>query len=372
MRKILFYYSQLNIGGAEKSIIRLMNAFVSKEDYVTYLGRFSGGTGEYLLDNRIHKFWLSNELKKENRLKFYASSLRCIIQRLYSKIKIKNWSKYDIAFIGLQGLSPELIVNYVNTSKICIFIRTDLTVTARKQQVIANLKKYFNRIDYFICVAETVKESLIKEIPEATSKAVVIYNILSVSDMHQKLRVAINPFKDEADSVFRIVTVCRISDKAKAIFRMVRICRKLVDDGYKFRWYIIGDGADLTALRQAISESGLDGIMITPGKIDNPFGYYRECDLVAMLSYYEGLCGVVNETKVSGKAIIATKVSGIYEQIQHGLNGWIVDNDEGKILEGMKYLLENKDVIKILANTIYPEAIINDDKKIEKLYKLIE
>lgn len=372
MRQILFYYSQLNIGGAENSLIRLMNAFVSKGDKVTYLGRFSGGTAEHLLDNRVHKLWLSNQLNKSNKVKYLISLIKCWIERRGTAFKVNKLSKFDIAFIGLHGLSPKFVINSIDASKVCIFIRNDLSILARKQEVIDNLKRYFKKIDYFICVAETVKESLIKEIPEAASKAVVIYNILSVRDMQQKLCAALNPFKDEADSIFRIVTVCRISDKAKAIFRMVRICRKLVDEGYKFRWYIIGDGADFTALRQAISEARLDGIMITPGKIDNPFGYYRECNLVAMLSYYEGLCGVVNETKVSGKAIIATKVSGIYEQIQHGVNGWIVDNDEEKIIEGMRYLLGNKDVIQSLTNTIYPEALINDDAKIEKLYKLIE
>lgn len=372
MRKILFYYSQLNIGGAEKSLIRLMNAFVSKGDKVTYLGRFSGGTGEYLLDDVIQKFWLSKELKRGNKLKFYASLLRCLFQRIYARLKMHNWPKYDIAFIGLQGLSPEIIVNCLNAKKVCIFIRTDLSVTARKQQVIANLKKYLNSIDYFICVAETVKDSLVKEMPDAADKAVVIYNILSVKDMLQKISTAPNPFQDETDSTFRIVTVCRISDKSKGIFRMVNVCRRLVNEGYTFRWYIVGDGADLSALRTAISDAGLESVMITSGKIDNPFGYYRECNLVAMLSYYEGLCGVVNEAKISGKAIIATKVSGINEQIQHGINGWIVDNDEEKILEGMRYLLENKEITNSLSNTIYPEVLTDDTAKIEKLYKLIE
>ena len=37
MSRILVYYSQLNIGGAEKSLIRLMNAFVERGDDVYYL-----------------------------------------------------------------------------------------------------------------------------------------------------------------------------------------------------------------------------------------------------------------------------------------------------------------------------------------------
>lgn len=371
-RRILFYYSQLNIGGAEKSLIRLMNVFAEYGDQVTYLGRFSGGKGEYMLDKRVQKHWLSTPLNRKGKLRYYTSLFKAGIYRTYSLVSMSKWKKFDMAFIGLQGLSPIVVLKYLKVSKVCVFIRTDISSSPKKDIIVAGLKRYINRIDYFICVAGTVRDSLIKEIPESSSKAIVIYNILSVKDMRQKLNVALNPFQNESDSVFRIVTVCRISDKSKALFRMVRVCRLLIDDGFRFRWYIIGDGADLSALRKAIIEAGLQDVMITPGRVDNPFGYYRECDLVAMLSYYEGLCGVVNEAKIAGKAIIATEVSGIHEQLEHGHNGWIVDNDEDNIVEGMKKLLSDPILLKKLTNTVYPDALMNDGLKIEKLYSLAE
>lgn len=371
-RRILFYYSQLNIGGAEKSLIRLMNALAEYGDDVTYLGRFSGGKGEYMLDKRVRKYWLSTPLNRKGKLRYYKSLLKIGISRVYSFVSISRWKKFDMAFIGLQGLSPKAILKYLKTSKVCIFIRNDISQGPKKDEVISVLKKYIHRIDYLVCVAGTVRDSLINEIPESASKAIVVYNILSIKDMQQKLIEAANPFQNESDSVFRIVTVCRISDKSKALFRMVRICRRLIDNGFRFRWYVIGDGADLSALRKAINEADLQDVMITPGRVDNPFGYYRECDLVAMLSYYEGLCGVVNESKVAGKAIIATEVSGIHEQLEHGCNGWIVENDEDNIFEGMKRLLSDPILLNQLTNTIYPDALTNDDAKIEKLHNLIK
>lgn len=372
MHKILFYYSQLNIGGAEKSLIRLMNAFASKGNEVTYLGRYSGGAGEYLLSDKVDRHWLSGVLNKSNRFSYFLSQVKCFVERLYSTYKIRRWPVFDVVYIGLQGLSPEFVIDNLKARQICIFIRTDISSIPKKKAVIANFKTHFDRIDSFICVAETVRKSLIDAIPEAEEKAQVVYNILAADDMRKRLTCAPNPFKNETESTFRIVSICRISDVSKGVFRMVRIGRQLIKEGFKFRWYIVGDGEDLAALRQKITDAGLDGIMITPGRVDNPFGYYRECDLVAMLSYYEGLCGVVNEAKISRKAIIATRVSGIDEQLTHGVNGWIVENDEDRILEGMRRLLTDNNIIRSLTNDIYPEALTDDNSKIDKLLKLAE
>lgn len=373
MKKFLFYYSQLNTGGAEKSLSRLMNALVEEGEDVTLLCRCGNGNGEYMLDKRVKKLCLSSySPKKGCHISTLVNNAICLLQRLWMFFKLKMSSEeYDITFVGLQGLSPDYILRNIKTRKIAIFIRNDVSVMKERDRVLAILRKHVNRVDYYICVAETVKRSLIKEIPETDSKTMVIYNILNMDEMKHNLDIAEAPFINENKDIFRIVSVCRMVDKAKGLYRMLNICKRLKDEGLQFRWYIVGDGYDLDAFRKTISENGLDGIMITPGRLNNPFGYYRDCNLVAMLSYYEGLCGVVNEAKVAGKAIIATEVSGIREQLKHGINGWIVENDEAKIIEGIRYLLSHPEVIKSMSNHNYPEAILNDRLKLNEIENLV-
>lgn len=373
MKKFLFYYSQLNTGGAEKSLSRLMNALVEEGEEVTLLCRYGYGNGEYMLDKRVRKLYLSSyPLKNRIRLSALIHNVICLLQRLWVLLRLKIFSeRYDIAFVGLQGLSPNIILRYIKARKKAIFIRNDISIMKERERVIATLRRYVNEIDYYICVAETVKKSLVKEIPETNSKTMVIYNILNVEEMKHNIKVAESPFITENKVVFRIVSVCRMVDRAKGLFRMLSVCKKLKDEGFQFKWYVVGDGCDLESFRKAISVKGLDGVVIAPGRINNPFGYYRDCNLVAMLSYYEGLCGVVNEAKVAGKAIIATEVSGIREQLKHGINGWIVENSEEAIVSGMRYLLLHPEVIKSMSNHNYPEAILNDRLKLNKIEKLI-
>lgn len=374
MRKFLFYYSQLNTGGAEKSLSRLMNTLIKEGEEVTLLCRYGNGNGEYMLDKRVKKLCLSSyPPKKGYHILALVNNVICLLQRVWMLFNLKiSGDEYDIAFVGLQGLSPDYILRNIKTNKIAIFIRNDVSVMKERDRVLSILRKYVDRVDYYICVAETVKRSLIKEIPEINSKAMVIYNILNVDEMKHNIDIAEAPFIDENKDIFRIVSVCRMVDKAKGLYRMLSVCKKLKDEGFQFKWYVVGDGCDLENFRKTISEKGLDGVMVAPGRMNNPFGYYRDCNLVAMLSYYEGLCGVINEAKVAGKPVIATEVSGIREQLIHGENGWIVENQEEAILEGFRYLLTHNEMIKKMENLIYPEEILNDKVKLNKIMELIK
>jgi glycosyltransferase involved in cell wall biosynthesis len=118
-------------------------------------------------------------------------------------------------------------------------------------------------------------------------------------------------------------------------------------------------------------EENSSGFIFTGSK-NNPFPYYKYADISATLSYYEGLCGTVNEAKVMGKCVIATTFSGINEQIINGENGIIVENNENAILEGFRLLLDNEELRKRLSNDYLPEAIKNDCVKIALFDQLLE
>ena len=114
MKRFLFYYSQLNTGGAEKSLSRLMNALVEEGEDVTLLCRYGNGNGEYMLDKRERKLYLSSyPLINKRRLSALIHNVICLLERLWVLLRLKIFSdRYDIAFVGLQGLSPNIILRY--------------------------------------------------------------------------------------------------------------------------------------------------------------------------------------------------------------------------------------------------------------------
>lgn len=363
-KKILFYYSQLNIGGAEKSLIRLMNALANDGNDVTMLTRYSRGKAEQFLDNRVKKIALSGPMGNGG----IFDKLRVGVQRTFqtSKLKCKK-PEYDLAIVGLQGLSPAILPVLISAKQYVQCIRSDLAGVASKERILETLRINQELIDGYLCVSQTARDSLVNAIPELQDKAFVLYNLLEAETMRRMAQEADNPFGSE--QAFKIVSVCRISDKAKGVFRMLDCLEVLVNEGYDAKWFLVGDGSDLPRLKQEIEKRGLCDRFITVGNKDNPFGYYKYADLVAVPSYYEGLCGVVNEAKITGCAVLATEFSGIYEQLTSGENGLIVENNQEAILAGLRKLLDDRELLSRIKNDHYPTAITDDGEKIRELYR---
>ena len=172
-------------------------------------------------------------------------------------------------------------------------------------------------------------------------------------------------------AALRLLTVCRLSEPSKALIRMARVARRLADAGHDFRWYVVGDGPDCERFEQAIAAEGVGDRLILLGRMANPFPAYRDADLVVMASRYEGLCGMVNEAKVAGRPVVATRVSGVEEQLVDGENGLIVDNDEDAIVAGIARVLSDPALRSRLTNDRLPAALLDDEAKLDRLEALM-
>ncbi|MBQ9886568.1 MAG: glycosyltransferase [Lachnospiraceae bacterium] len=369
-KKIILHYSVFNRGGAEWSTLRILKLFLKNGWDVTLLLNFKGGTLEEALPEEVkvkHLYSMTMD-KYQNKIFRYVYRFFDLIRMLFMGVEFK-FDKYDIAAIGLQGLSPFFICKVIRADKRIIFLRTDIAKCVKREEIKDNLLKYKEKLNALICVSKTVKDSVHEVADILDEKAVVVYNVLLADEMRSKAAGQQSPYKD--NELVNVVTVCRMSDKAKGLFRMLEVYDRLYKQGVVFNWYLVGNGPDLPKVKEKVEQMGYVDHIYIEGEQSNPFPYYKYADLVAILSYYEGLCGVVNEAKVSGAAVIATEFSGIHEQITHGQNGWIVDNDTEAIVEGMKKLITDDKLRKSLQNTDYPEIILNDQYKYESILKAL-
>ena len=51
---------------------------------------------------------------------------------------------------------------------------------------------------------------------------------------------------------------------------MPDICRRIIENGFKIKWYLIGYGADEGLIKRKIAEAGVEKYGILMGKKDNP------------------------------------------------------------------------------------------------------
>lgn len=381
MKRILFHYPILNTGGAEMSSLRMMKALADRGWEVTLVLTTGGGNLEKAIDPRIHVVSLRSQ---GHGYRFIgATNLASRIQAIpdllaYGFARVAEFCKsltflgrrYDAAVVLLMGMSSRFVRTFVRAPVKVIWIRNDLAGADTCGRVANSLEKAARDITHFICVSEVSRQSLLAFVPSARGKDIVIHNILQPESMRVMASLGESPFRFKGTDALTILTVCRLSDRAKGLLRMVSVCRRLVDRGFNFIWYVAGDGPDKGLFERAIAEAGLHDRLVLLGNLANPYPAYRACDFVAMLSHYEGLCGVVNEARILERPIIATRVSGIDEQLTDGINGLVVDNEEDAIVAGMVRMLSDPGLRDQLATGGYPAALLDDETKLDRLESL--
>ncbi len=379
--QVLFHYPIFNVGGAEISSLRLMKALADLGWEVTLVLTTGGGPMEPVLDPRIRvvrlrpwsygsRFKLASGIFAKSRalpdLIAYCAAFTLGAVRMLPFL----FRRYEAAATLLHGTSTWFIRRVVRAKTRVHWIRNDLSRADPDLRTGAAIATASKEIDYYICVSEVVRQSLVRVVPDVAHKTRVIYNILDANSMRARSLEGSNPFPALSINSLRVLSVCRLSEAPKGLLRMARVCRRLLDEGYQFQWFIVGDGPDRPLISSEIRKLHLDEHMVLLGTFDNPFPAYRHCDIVAVLSNYEGLCGVVNEAKILGKPIIATRFSGIEEQLIHGETGLIVDNDEEAIFLGMSALLTDTFLRERLSVAAMPKALMNDDAKLEEIQSL--
>lgn len=362
---LLFHLSQFNIGGGEMSTLRLLHALQLRGARITLVLTEGGGTLEKRLDPAIEVIHLRPGKRSSNPL---VRVLRGVWGAL-SALRLA-FRRYDGAAVGMTG-APTWVVRHVTRAPAKLhFIRNDLSQMGRSQGIVNRVRRNLCAFTGFVCVSDVARRSLVAAVPEAADKAHVIYNILNPGEMRARAQAGRDPFPPRRNGALRIASVCRLHEKAKGLTRMTQVARRLVDAGVDFDWFVLGDGPDRDHIEAEIAARDLSRHVHLLGRIENPFPAYAHSDLVAMLSNYEGLCGVVNEAKIMGKPIVATRVSGVDEQLVHGETGLIAEQDADSIFDAMHKLMTDDTLRETLANDRLPAALLDDAHKLDMIEML--
>lgn len=378
--RLLFHYPVLNRGGAEKSLLRLMAGLAGRGCEVHLVLTSPGGALEPEVDPRV-RIWHLRKIrmrapKGRSRLAHAlglptqaARRAAAWLQESGQRRRFRGMT-FDAAFAGLTGLSPDFICNAVDARRRFVFVRND-PVADRDGRWAANIRRFHTRIDAYVCVSKYVRDALAARFPEIADKSACIYNLLDPQAMRNKAAGQPNPFAEDGEGI-RVLSVCRLQEAPKGLLRMVEVHRRLLDAGLPHVWHVLGDGPDRSLLERAIDAQGVTASFKLHGAVANPFPYYKHADICAVLSRYEGLCGVVNEARVLERPVIATRFSGIEEQIESGVNGLIVEQGVAAICEGLALLICDAGLRERLGQGGYPAELLDDVAKLECIESLID
>lgn len=138
----------------------------------------------------------------------------------------------------------------------------------------------------------------------------------------------------------RILTVGRLAYQ-KAYDIAIPAMKKIREDGYEARWYVLGEGSERNALEKQIAELGLQEDFQLPGAKENLFPYYAQCDLYVHATRFEGKSIAIQEAQTLGCAVIASDCAGNREQIVDGEDGLLCTLTPEGIAEKVEELLDD-------------------------------
>ena len=380
----------MNLGGTEKSFLNLLSEL---QDHYTVDLLLLEEYGELLKDipENVHTYTLKNKkeinefLKLGNRRFAFKELQRGRVSSFFKNMivwlllkfnilkhpfygvsrYIKNLEQsYDhaVAFAGVHDFIAYYTLNNIKAEKKHLWIHFDVS------NVIFNIDfgaKHYPRYNNIICVSENAAKTFAKLFPNLTSNIKVFENIVS-SDLLLEKANKMRGFTDDFKG-YRIVTLGRLS-KEKGQFMIPKVVAKLKNEGYDFRWYLIGDGNLKQAIRQEIIELNIERNLILLGVQLNPYPFLKEADLYVQTSLHEGYCITLHEAKIFNKPVVTTNFLSASNLIVDGEDGLITDISEEGIYRGVHRLLSDKALMKKFSRSVCVKE--GAQEKIDDLFKI--
>ncbi|MBB6691836.1 glycosyltransferase family 4 protein [Cohnella xylanilytica] len=141
------------------------------------------------------------------------------------------------------------------------------------------------------------------------------------------------------NEVAQLVTVCRLVP-AKGIDILLKACAELQRRGRKFVLHIIGDGPIREELESLSQRLGIYEDTIFYGYMLHPEELMPFFDVFVLPSRAESFGSVFAEAALCLLSLVGTNVGGIAEQIENGVNGLLVpEEDPVALAEALEQLI---------------------------------
>ncbi|HVF38859.1 MAG TPA: glycosyltransferase family 4 protein [Gemmatimonadaceae bacterium] len=168
-------------------------------------------------------------------------------------------------------------------------------------------------------------------------------------------------------SHLRIAYLGRLADEQKRISDVTRSLCRVVREVSGTEAVIYGNGPDANRVTEILESDGRDLPIRLGGSIPSEFIQDRllECDVVVLLSDYEGLPIALMEAMACGCVPVCLRIrSGIPELVEDGVTGLLVDDRGDDFVRAIRTLRENPELLASLsaaARSRVERSYSNDD-----------
>ncbi len=394
-KQVLIFAHAMEIGGAEKALLGLLESIdYDRFDVDLFLMRHSGEWLRYLPQNvrllpeKREYACLAIPIAEAAKRSPRVAALRAVgkakaaqtVKRLGLRpdngVGIEYSHKYTLPAmprvtdkeydLAISFLTPHYFARErVKAKRYAAWIHTDYTAV---DVDIASEVKMWSAYDAIVSISDQVSAAFSKTFPSLESRLVRIDNPLPVR-LIRALAEAQDDSPARMPGELRLLSIGRYCT-AKNFDNVPDICRRIRESGLNVRWFIIGYGADEALIREKIAETGMAEHVILLGKKENPYPYIKACDVYVQPSRYEGKCVSVQEAQILAKPVVIARYATAASQVEDGVDGFIVPQDNAGCAEGIAKLLQAPERLDRAATRCEEKTFVND-AQLEKLYELV-
>lgn len=358
MKKIVFVMQSLYNGGAERSLVNLLNELPKDKFDISLLlfkneGMFLKQVPEYvhIIDTPESLKRLFSPVPKAGKyaiVKLYGTMKSRSKEKNAPEQAAYRWQKYysaqipkleeafDIAVAYISGEVMYYVAEKIQAKSKYVWIHNDYRAAGQPKRYDY---QYFKSMNGIVSISDECVKIFNEEFPEFKNKTYSIPNLTSSIVIKNKAD-EFYPFEYRGEE-YKILSIGRLS-KQKGFDLAIEAAKKLKQRGILFKWYVIGTGELKDSLKSDLIKSEISDCFILLGAKENPYPYIKNCTIFVQPSRWEGKSVVLDEAKILAKPIVATNYPTIRDQIRNGDEGVIVEMSPKAIASGIEELLVNK------------------------------
>lgn len=356
-KKVTFFISSLNGGGAEGVCINLANA-LSKRGWNITIVILNLNNAEY--KNRIEDSVELISLNVSNSRYAFFKMRKLLIDNNIQKVVAFDYIMTILLVLIRATLKSKfyIIMRNINT----LSQKKNMKKTFKQKIVYSLLNKIFYKVDHIVNQCNAMKDDLLFLHNLNPRNVSVIYN-----PVNKKLEdISIISLDIKKEDFF--LCVGRL-EKQKSFEYAIKAFANVSKLYPSLRLKIVGKGSLEKYLKGVSFEYGVRDRIDFEGFQEDIIPYYKKARATILTSLYEGFPNVLIESITLGTPVVSFDCpSGPNEIIEEGLNGYLVEyKNMDDLTSKMLKVIESKFEYKTIASTSKKYSVENIINRWENL-----
>jgi glycosyltransferase involved in cell wall biosynthesis len=360
MRSILFFLPDLNGGGAQRTVVNLVN-HMDRESFrpLLVLGSSKGPYRE-----AVRADVAVAELGKE-RVRSAVLPLARRIRALDPDALFAPYPDADVALWMAREMAmckKPMVLRESNHRT-----AEDVDWGFLKRHMV---QRAYRRADRVVALSEGVRQDLLQRYGLRPEVVRTIYNPVDLESIRKRCLESPPPdaFQGVKEGTLRLIGIGRFV-RQKGFDLLIRAVSVLREQPIHVT--LLGEGPERGSLSRLAEELGIGHLVAMPGFQENPFAWMRQADIFVLSSRWEGFGHVIVEAMACGVPVVAAScLSGPDEIITDGTDGILFAPESvERLAESILRLLKKPEERKRLSAAGVQRAECFDARRVVREYE---